>query len=182
MPAPEAGPETGMTLATPINEGFQLLDNAPGGTRTGKGEATGPATTVPYVLGNILTFKLLDGSNLVFNCATEDVWFEPRTSSTESAQRGPEVFLDGLLAHPDAPELFPSQPSLLPANSFSRTATPKECANRSRCGRAFLKEITRTSARRDDREKGVEACLLLTGQVESQSEQDRVCDHGGQRL
>ena len=154
---------------------FNCSINAPGGTRTGKGEATGPATTVPYVLGNILTFKLLDGSNLVFNCATENVWFETKDFIYRRAlSEDLRVFLDGLLAHPDAPELSPI--AVIPAAGqlLFQDSNSKGIVLKSVAVRPGVLERDYTDIRPPGTivKKG-EACLLLTGQVESQLEQDR---------
>ena len=149
--------------------------NAPGSNRIGKGSANGPETTVPYSLGYVLTFSLLDGSKLVFNCSPDNVWFETR----DFIHRLPfsedlRFFLQDLLSYPDAPKLSPIliQPSaneLLFKTGNSNGIVLKSVAVRTG---VLEKDYTDIYPPGTIIKKG-ESCWLLTGQVESQLEQDK---------
>ncbi len=154
---------------------FDYSINAPGGASIAKAGGSEPSTTVPYALGYILTFGLLDGSRVVFNCSSENVWFENR----DYIYRRPfsqnlHDFLDDLLSHPDAPALSPIsiQPAVgqfLFGDSNSRGIVLKAVAVRP----AVLdKDYVDIRPPGTIVKKG-ESCLLITGQVESQLEQDK---------
>jgi hypothetical protein len=131
-----------------------------------------PGVTIPYVLGDILTFNL-SGSILTFDCATDKIWHETNAAIYKAGfSQEFRLFLDDLISSPDAPTQLsiPIQPS---ANEF---------LFRSGSGGIVLKSVAVRSAVLDKdymdihppgttAKKG-EPCLLLTGQVESQLARD----------
>lgn len=127
---------------------------------------------MPYAWGYILTFNLMNGSTIWFNCSSENTWYE----SKDTIYRGGfdsefRSFLDTILSDniPNGPSaditLLPEPGSILSDGIVLRSVGVRQGV--------LDKDYVNISGGEPTATKKGEPCWLVTGQIESRLESDK---------
>jgi|WetSurMetagenome_2_1015567.scaffolds.fasta_scaffold05171_7 hypothetical protein len=150
-------------------KGFATFDKS-----VDNGNSTAVSLTVPYAWGYILTYSLIDGSKIQYNCSSDNIWYDTKDTlfkapfSEEFRSILEELFIgtsgDNILS---GVSIQPGAGEYLYRDNLSSTGIVLRAAS----VREGILEKDYMSVQDDRIYLKGEPCLLLTGQVESRLDQ-----------